>query len=218
MHRIRIISAGPGGRGYITGIALQKARQCDVIIGTEQQVAAAGHEPGQTVHKENSVEGIMRLIEQHEGELVGVLVTGDAGIYSLAQRIIARFGKEAVEEVIPGVSSIQAAFARVKEPWLNVRVFSFHGRPLEGLGEILHCDRAAILCDREHDAKAVLSALARLGLFTGQLDVYVCRNLTMEDEEVIEVRGPGDIEGIGTGRREIVLLIKTSNSESRLQR
>ncbi len=208
MHRITVISAGPGGRGYITAIALQKAGKCDVIIGTGQQLDTAGHAPGQTVYRESSIEGIMRLIERHQGERVGVLVTGDAGIYSLAQKIIGRFGKEAIEEIIPGVSSIQVAFARVKEPWLNVRVFSFHGRPLEGLEDILGFDRVAVLCDRENNAKAVLSALTGLGLFDKARSVYVCRDLTMEDERVLEVRGPEDIEGIETGRREIVLLIK----------
>ncbi len=208
MRKIRIISAGPGGRGYVTAVAREKARECDVLIGTEDQIAAVGTAPGQDVYRESSIEAIMGLLEEERGRLAGVLVTGDAGIFSLAQKIIERFGKEAVEEIIPGVSSLQVAFARVKEPWLNVRVFSFHGRPLEGLEDILRHDRAAVLCDREHNAKAVLSALCRCGLFDAGRDVYVCRDLTTDDEEVSEVRGPGDIGKLKAGRREIVLLLR----------
>ncbi|NOY63858.1 MAG: precorrin-6y C5,15-methyltransferase (decarboxylating) subunit CbiE, partial [Nitrospirae bacterium] len=174
MEWIVIISGGPGGSEYITTSARNRARRCEVLVGSRNQLTAIEPLSGQKVYEETDVERIMEIIEKHKGREVGVVVTGDAGIYSLAQRIIDRFGKESVKEIIPGVSSIQVAFARIKEPWVNVRVFSYHGRPLEGLDEILTHERVAILCDREHNSKVILRELTKHGLFEKRRDIHVC--------------------------------------------
>lgn len=207
MHRITVISAGPGGKGYITLLAREKVKECDVIIGTGTQLDSMELLPVHTLFEESSIERILELIAEHEGKRVGVLVTGDAGIYSLSSKIIDRFGEDAVDEVIPGVSSIQVAFARIKEPWLNVKVFSYHGRPMEGLDEVLRHQRVAILCDREHSSKVVLSALVKFGLFEISRKIAVCQDLTMENERVVDIRNDLDIADLIPGRREITLVI-----------
>jgi len=43
---------------------------------------------------------------------IAVLVTGDPGLFSLAKPVIERFGRTRCR-VIPGVSSVQTAFARI---------------------------------------------------------------------------------------------------------
>jgi len=207
MHKISVISAGPGGKGYITLNAREKVKSCDVVIGTGIQLASVETVSSQIVYEESSIDKILDLIAEHEGSRIGVLVTGDAGVYSLAQKIIQRFGKDAVEEIVPGVSSIQLAFARIKEPWLNVQVFSYHGRPLERLEDILTHERVAVLCDREHNSRVILSGLERIGLFEREREIYICQDLSMESERVVEIRSPEDIEGIEPARREIILIL-----------
>ncbi len=207
MGWIVVVSGGPGGAEYITDIARRKAKAAEVLIGSRMQLQSIGPLEGQTVHEETSIERIMELIELHRGRETAVVVTGDAGIYSLSQKIIDRFGKDAVKEIVPGVSSLQVAFARIKEPWLNVRVFSFHGRPLEGLEEILKHERVAILCDREHNSKLILEKLLACGLFDHQRDIYVCQELTLPEERVIKIHSKEDLERIEVKKREIVLIL-----------
>jgi cobalt-precorrin-7 (C5)-methyltransferase len=204
---IVIIGAGPGGPEYMTEIARQRARQAEVLIGSKRQIQAVGPATGQTVFEETGIERIMELIEMNRTKETAVMVTGDAGIYSLAQRIIDRFGKDAVKEIVPGISSLQVAFARLKEPWLNVRVFSFHGRPLERLEEVLEHERVAILCDRENNSKVILGKLMDYGLFDGKREVYVCQELTLPEEKVIEIKSKEDLEGIEIRQREIVVIL-----------
>ncbi len=208
MDWIVVISGGPGGEDYITGAARARARECEVLIGSEGQLNAVGPLKSQVVYKETDIERILQIIKDNKGREAGVIVTGDAGIYSLSRRIIDRFGKDAVREIVPGVSSIQVAFARIREPWLNVRVFSYHGRPMEGLEEVFGNDRVAILCDREHNSKVILGELAGLGLFEKFSSVHVCCNLTLNDERVIEVKEARDIGRLVSARREIIVLIK----------
>ncbi len=211
MGWIMVVSGGPGGPEYITEVARRKAQEADVVIGSKAQIEAVKPGPEQKVYIETGIDRIMELIEQHRGKDTAVVVTGDAGIYSLCQRIIDRFGKEAVKEVVPGISSLQVAFARIKEPWLNVRVFSYHGRPLEGLEEVLKNERVAILCDREHNSKVILEKLMDYGLFDGSRRIYVCQELTLPEEKVIEIGSPEDVVMIEAKGREIVVILSIKN-------
>lgn len=207
MHRIIVISTGPGSKEYIADIARTEAQKCDVIIGSSAQLEAMGVGDDQVVYEAWGVDKIMNLVEKHEGEKVGVLIVGDAGVYSLAQRFAERFGKDSIEDIIPGVSSIQVAFARIKEPWLNVRVFSYREKAMDDVREVLQCERSAILCDSEHSSKIILSALQSAGLFKEKRRVYVCQDLTFDTECIIEITKPADSDEIDVRRREIIVII-----------
>jgi|Deesub1362B_J571_1020462.scaffolds.fasta_scaffold00010_10 cobalt-precorrin-7 (C5)-methyltransferase len=207
MGWIVVISFGPGAGEYITDVAKQKVQNCDVIVGSKMQLEVIKPLSNQEVFEETDIERILQFIDKNHHKQVGVLVTGDAGLYSLAQRIIDRFGKEAVKEIVPGVSSLQVAFARLKESWLNVRVFSYHGRTIRGLEKILNHHKVAILCDREHNSKIVLQKLKEHGLFKKPRRIYVCQELTLPEEKIFEVFSEEDIEKIIPQRREIIIII-----------
>ncbi|KJU84359.1 precorrin-6y C5,15-methyltransferase (decarboxylating), CbiE subunit [Candidatus Magnetobacterium bavaricum] len=208
MHRITVISSGPGSADFMTLLAHRKASASEVLIGMQLQLSAVDTSACTCVYEESSINEILKLIEKHEGQEVGVLVTGDAGIFSLTQKISALFGKDAIKEVIPGVSSIQTGFARLKESWANVRVFSFHGREICGLDEVLAADRAAVLCDKVNNASELLRRMDALGLFQDNRRVFVCENLTLEDERVTEIANIDELKGLRGWTRQIVLLIK----------
>jgi precorrin-6y C5,15-methyltransferase (decarboxylating) CbiE subunit len=207
MGWIVVIGSGPGGAEYITEAARKRARTCEVLIGSSNQIHAVKPLQEQTVYEETGIERILELLERNRGRETGVMVSGDAGIYSLAQKIIDRFGKDSVIEVVPGISSLQVAFARIKESWMNVRVFSYHGRALEGLEDILRHDRVAILCDHQHNSKVILGKLMDYGLFDGSREIYVCQELTLPEERVIRIGSPEDVAKIEVNGKEIVVIL-----------
>lgn len=207
MYKIIVISAGPGSADYMTYASVKSARGCDILIGTRGQLAALDIATSESAIEENRIEEILNLIERYEDKTVGVLVTGDAGIFSLSNRIYERFGRDSVLEVIPGVSSVQAAFAKIKESWLDVRVFSFHGRQIEGAEEILQCNKAVILCDKQNTSRAILEAMTLVGLFDKKRAIYVCQNLTRDGEKIIEIKRPDALQTIMPAGKELVLII-----------
>ncbi|MBF0606231.1 MAG: precorrin-6y C5,15-methyltransferase (decarboxylating) subunit CbiE [Candidatus Magnetobacterium sp. LHC-1] len=209
MHKITVISSGPGSPDFMTLLAHRKASASEVLIGMQLQLNAVDTSACKRIYEESSISEILKLIARHEGQEVGVLVTGDAGIFSLTQKIIALFGKDAIKEIIPGVSNIQTGFARVKESWANVRVFSFHGREISALDEVLAADRAAVLCDKVNNAAELLRRLDALGLFQDSRRVFVCENLTLEDEHVTEITSIDELKGLREWTRQTVLLIKS---------
>ncbi|KJR43092.1 precorrin-6y C5,15-methyltransferase (decarboxylating), CbiE subunit [Candidatus Magnetoovum chiemensis] len=211
MHKITVIGAGPGAAQYLTLYALDKVKTCDVVIGTKEQLLSINTNSSQIVYEQNKIEKIFDLIKTHEGQEIAVMVTGDPGIYSLAQKIGDKFGKEAIKELIPGISSIQLAFAKIKESWLNVSVFSYHGRKIENLDKVLETSKAVILCDRHNNSKEILRLLLNLGLLKQHPDIYVCQDLSYETEKVIRIAAKEDIEHITAARREMIVIINYNN-------
>ena len=79
-----------------------------------------------------------------------MLVSGDPGLFSLAERGLPG-GSAAIScRVIPAVSSLQVAFARLGLDWEDVRMISAHGRLPPGSTRILRrADKLAVPGGRE---------------------------------------------------------------------
>lgn len=138
------------------------------------------------------------------GRRVVVLVTGDPGICSLAQPVIRRFGLDACE-IVPGISSLQVAFARVGLDWLNARFLSAHaGDPEAAPNEFHNAEKIAILAGRD-------GALAWIANFAAALKparrAVVCENLTLPDERIREVE-ISELAALKTSSSTLVLLLK----------
>ena len=58
--------------------------------------------------------------------------SGDPLFYGVARYLCDRLGKD-LFEVVPHVSSMQLAFARVKESWEDATLINLAGRPVEAV-------------------------------------------------------------------------------------
>ena len=119
-----------------------------------------------------------------------VLATGDPSLFGIADFLIKRFGKRSVR-IVPNVSPVQEAFARIKENWNGARVLSVHGRGDGGNGlealvrEIKGLDRAAVFTDPVNTPVKIARALLEgsAGSESGYT-VYVCEALGTKDEKI----------------------------------
>ncbi len=115
---------------------------------------------------------------------VAVLASGDPGFFGIAGRLVERLGPEAVV-IHPNLTTVQAAFARLKEPWQDVAVVSLHGRGDAALWPaLLRAERVAIYTDSRHTPEGI----ARLLLERGQdhWRLAVLENLGSSTERVKE--------------------------------
>ncbi len=201
---IVIVGCGPGSRDYLTPLARQAVERAEALIGASRLLDLFPEHPGERVVAGADVEGVLREIGARRHRKVAVLVTGDIGLCSLAQPVLRRFGREACE-LVPGVSSIQVAFARVGLDWLDARIIDAHGASPDIESSALAEEaKIAILGGRLES----LTWVARLARMLGDgYRIYVCENLTLPEERIRSVR-PAELEGLETSSRTVFLLIQ----------
>ncbi len=127
---------------------------------------------------------------------VVLLASGDPFFFGIGRRIIEEFGKEQVE-ILPDLSSMQEAFARINVPWDDAFCISVHGGPdiakrralpyemsdipwlLERHGKI------GILTDRENNPGVIARILqSASGNRQSEITMHVCERLGYPDETV----------------------------------
>ncbi|MDR1651095.1 MAG: precorrin-6y C5,15-methyltransferase (decarboxylating) subunit CbiE [Synergistaceae bacterium] len=136
---ITIVGAGPGPREYLTPEAARAIGASRVIVGGARVLDAA-ELPAGALRVDLPASGMADAVvgvleEKSEGGDVTLLVSGDPGFYSLAKRVIERFGRDAVR-VVPGISSIQIMAARICRSWAGAEAVTLHARNGPALGEL----------------------------------------------------------------------------------
>ena len=182
MEKIQIIGIGDDGQEGLTASARQVVAKADLLLGAKQALAAVSGSPAERVEIGASLDAIVKRIEQSQGKRIVVLATGDPLFYGTARYLCDRLGKERFE-VTPHVSSMQLAFARVKESWDDAYLTSLASQPLELVVEKARtAAKVGLFTSDESPPSAVAAALLerKIDYFTA----YVCENLGSPDERV----------------------------------
>jgi len=199
MGKIRIVSMGPGNIDNMTWEAVQALYCADVLIGAEKY-AELYPEYGILV-PDKLVSGTIELIKANIDKNVSIMVTGDSGFYSLGKSIIKEFGCEKVT-VIPGVSIVQMAFARLCEPWHDAVFFSVHGRDAD---IEIHGDKFMVLCDNTNRASEIISRHIK---FIETHDIYAMEGLSMPEEKITKINSADDLSKLTGNSLSVVIGIR----------
>ena len=203
--KIIIVGCGPGAESYITPAAREAAQKADVLIVSRRLQELFPGIVAERIDSGTDVEGTIKMMvaRRDAGLQVVLLATGDPGIASLAQPVVKHFGRENCE-VIPGISSVQVAFARLGVGWEDARIVSAHSRdPEEPAADLRDADKLAILGGREGSLRW---AAGLIGEMDGRR-VFLCEELTLPGEKVREVR-PDELTEVPVSSRAIILVIK----------
>src|SRR5205823_3947577 len=127
----------------------------------------------------------VRLLEAELGrKRIVVLASGDPLFYGVARYLCDRLGKERFD-VLPHVSSMQLAFARVKESWEEAFLTNLATHRLETvLDRIRTAETVGLFTSEDDDPPSVARQLLARGL--DYFRVYVCENLGAPDERVTQ--------------------------------
>lgn len=190
---MKIIGVGCGP-GMLTEEAIAAIRNATLIYGSTRALALAkGHiGPDCAVHPFPDYKSLHALPPE-----AVVLSTGDPMLAGLGY-----LGGE----VIPGISSLQVAAARLHLPLARVSVVDAHGKdhvqPLnEAAGELSRGKIVFLLADpglRLEEVRGVLRELP------GPVKVYICRDLGYPEEEIREIEDAG-LSGTIPGLFSLVL-------------
>ncbi len=77
------------------------------------------------------IDEVVNFVRQEmKKQKIVVLASGDPLFFGIGRRLVNAIGAKNTM-VYPNISSVSAAFARIKEPWDDVQVISLHGRKNE---------------------------------------------------------------------------------------
>jgi precorrin-6y C5,15-methyltransferase (decarboxylating) CbiE subunit len=206
LHPITIVGCGPGSVDCMTVEAIRAVESADVLVGANRLLEMFPQSNCERIAVGANIEQALdKIASQCGSKRIAVLVTGDPGLCSLAQPVIRRFGREMCK-VIPGISSVQVAFARVGVDWYGARIISVHGRKPDAPCDTLSEEKIAILTE----GSVSLSWIAELAKsMKNDVRIFICEDLTLENEQIRQVE-PSDLTLITISTRTIVLLIKGS--------
>jgi precorrin-6y C5,15-methyltransferase (decarboxylating) CbiE subunit len=178
-----IAGCGPGSSDYLTYAVVEAVRGADLLVGTSRVLDLfEDFTRERLVLKGNYMEAVDRIDSARRDREVVVLVTGDPGVHSFARMVLERLGR-AHCRVLPGVSAVQCAFARLGVSWENAVIFSCHGQSLDGLDSLVRDNPKVVVLTggAEHPAQ-IGRSLAESSL-KGK-DIFLCEDLSLPGEKV----------------------------------
>jgi precorrin-6Y C5,15-methyltransferase (decarboxylating) len=203
---------GDDGLEGVISPARQLVEQAQLLIGAESALARIP--PGNSerfVLGSNLDEAIDR-IARAGGKRVVVLASGDPLFYGVARYLCDKLGKDRFE-VVPHVSSMQLAFARVKESWEEAYLTNLANRPLDQVIEKIRvATKVGLFTSDDCPPKSVAKGLLdrRIDYFSA----YVCENLGSPDERVTQ----GELAEIATldfSPLNVMVLVRRPNVPDR---
>lgn len=124
MNKIYISGIGPGSSQYLTPQALESIKQADVIVGYSYYIdllgsLVDGKEVISTGMKKEHARAEQAFTQALQGKTVAVISSGDAGVYGMASLMLEMktdLGYNTELEVVPGISAMFAAAAKMGAP------------------------------------------------------------------------------------------------------
>ena len=183
--KITIIGIGDDGLSGLTESARRKIHDADLVLGAEATLRLLANVPGKKIPLDPEMTAALRQVREALAARNPVLVNyGDPLFYGVARYLCDRLGKDQFE-VVPHVSSMQLAFARVKESWEDAYLTSLHGRPIETvIDRIRTADKVGLFSSDATPPSRLAQALLDHGI--DYFRAYVCENLGQPDERVTQ--------------------------------
>lgn len=194
-----IIGIGIEGERSLSQRALRLIEGADMLIGGRRHLACFPEFKREKVVIGSNLDNVVKIIKDHSQFTIHnslnivVLATGDPDFFGIADFLMKRLGKDSVT-VIPNVSVMQEAFARIKENWNGARFFSLHGRGKvnsqrentvkDVIDEIKCHDKVGIFTDPDNTPAKIARALTERGV--KDYMAYVCEDLGTEKEKVTQ--------------------------------
>ena len=204
MNKIYVIGAGVEGQEGFSRRTLDLIRGAGLLIGGERQLALFPEFSGEKVAVAGNLAEIVERLRD-VGQPTVVLASGDPLFFGIGRYLLRNLPAESLE-FVPNVSSVQYAFAKIKEPWDDAVFVSAHGRGVLGaVDRIVANDKAAVLTDEVNTPAAIAKEMVRRG--REGYAAYLCEELGTGNERIIATDVKGLLE-IAAAPLNVLILIK----------
>jgi precorrin-6B C5,15-methyltransferase / cobalt-precorrin-6B C5,C15-methyltransferase len=137
-------------------------REAALVVGGERHLEMVGVGGGRAVVLKGDLTRAMARIEDVEGPVV-VLASGDPGFFGIVRLLAGRFGGDSLR-ILPGLTSVALAFARVGLSWDDAVTVSAHGRDPRRAINVCHASpKVAVLTSPDFGPAELANSLDGLG-------------------------------------------------------
>ena len=183
-NKIIVAGIGPGSEDYITPAALKKIREAKFLVGGRRALNEFSTANQITCAITHDLDAPINFIrDKLPLDDVVVMVSGDPGYYSLLDLLRKKFPLQSIE-VIPSISSMQLAFAKISLPWHSATLLSFHGRqPAREELKFTAGKTLGLLTDAEFNSATISKLLINCG-WNKNSSITICARLSYPDEKI----------------------------------
>jgi precorrin-6B C5,15-methyltransferase / cobalt-precorrin-6B C5,C15-methyltransferase len=186
---VTVVGIGADGWAGLPPRSRAAIEQADAVVGGARQLALLPEAvPGQRIPLPSPLlPGLSELVAAHAGSALVVLASGDPMFYGIGSTLVGLLGTARVT-VLPHLSSVSLAAARLGWPLDDVETVSLVGRPRELLHPVLQPGRRVFALTAETTAAADVRALLDARGFGGS-QVTVLADLGGDQEAVSPADG-----------------------------
>lgn len=200
---IYLVGAGITGWEGFGSKAREVIARADLLIGHQRHLDIFPDFKGEK-RELPSLPEVLEFLRGSEQRVV-ILASGDPNFFGIARFLLRNLPKERIE-ILPNVTSVQYAFAQIKEPWDDAIFVSVHGRGLKGtIDRIVAAEKAAVLTDEKNTPAVIAAELLARGA-EGYV-VWLCESLGLADEKFTRTDVKGLLE-LPAAPLNIVIFIK----------
>jgi precorrin-6Y C5,15-methyltransferase (decarboxylating) len=207
-HPLVVVGIGHDGPAGLSPEARAHVAAARVLAGGRRHLDFFPDWHGDKVVIDANLETVVgQLRERYRREKTVVLASGDPLFYGIGRVLLEALPRRDLV-FLPHVSSVQLAFARLKEPWHDATVVSLHGRPLGALLPALQARAAkiAVLTDARNHPAAIADLLRRQDA-AEDYALWVCENLGGPDERLSR-HAPGGLHAETFSPLNVVVLLR----------
>lgn len=191
---------------------MEMIEQAGTLMGPAAMLKKVADGKQQRVTLSADLEQVAQSVDQKHVEPVVLLASGDPLFYGTARYLCEKLGKDRFD-VLPHVSSMQLAFARVKESWDEAYLTNLETQNIDRVVERIRSAEKVGVFTSDEGTPAVL-AKAMLAKGIEYFTIYVCENLGSRDERV--TRGKvAEIIGQTFSPLNVMVLVRQPNVPDR---
>lgn len=179
--KINIIGIGMDGVLTLTKAATDAVEKADLLIGAKRMLVPFKHLGKPTICEYES-EKIFKCIKESNALNIAVLMSGDCGFYSGAQKLVA-LSNDFKIELICGISTPIYFCSKIKTTWNDMHFFSLHGKTANIARVVSAYEKTFFLLGGNITASELCQRLCEYNL--ENVKVYIGENLSMDSERIL---------------------------------
>ena len=203
-QKIYLVGAGIEGWEGFGSKALEIIAQAEVMIGHQRHLDIFPDFSGRKMPLGDLPE-VLEFLKVTDKRVV-VLASGDPTFFGISRFLLRNLPKERIE-IFANVTSMQYAFACIKEPWDDAIFVSVHGRGMHvAVDKIIAAEKACVLTDKVNTPAAIAAELIERG--AEGYEAWLCEDLGLATEKFTRTDVRGLLE-LKPSDLNILILVKT---------